>query len=312
MRKFVKGLCVIGIGMLVTGCSSNAKLSLLQDELELEYGEALPDLTEYVDVSKFEHESDVKDVTVEAKDGEEDLSVGKHKYIIQFGEEKKTFTVNVKDTIAPVIETSEISLFENETKSLENAITVKEASDYKIEIDDGNVDYSKAGVYEAKAKVVDASDNKSEANITVSVKEVKVAVSSTSTTLQESETFQLGVETNLEKPITFTSSNPAVASVDQSGNVSAIASGSAKITAEVNGKQSSCDVIVQSKPAPVYTPPVQQNTPQTDPISYTVYVTKTGDKYHRDGCRYLKKSKLTIDRSNAIAQGYSACSVCNP
>lgn len=44
----------------------------------------------------------------------------------------------------------------------------------------------------------------------------------------------------------------------------------------------------------------------------TVYITNTGEKYHSGGCRYLKKSKIPIDRSSAIAQGYGACSVCNP
>lgn len=46
--------------------------------------------------------------------------------------------------------------------------------------------------------------------------------------------------------------------------------------------------------------------------SYTVYITNSGEKYHRDGCRYLKNSKIAIDKSSAISQGYTACSVCNP
>ena len=46
--------------------------------------------------------------------------------------------------------------------------------------------------------------------------------------------------------------------------------------------------------------------------SYTVYITKTGEKYHRDGCRYLKKSKIAIDYNDARARGYDPCSVCNP
>lgn len=46
--------------------------------------------------------------------------------------------------------------------------------------------------------------------------------------------------------------------------------------------------------------------------SYTVYITKTGEKYHRDGCRYLKKSQIAIDKNAAVAQGYTPCSVCNP
>lgn len=49
-----------------------------------------------------------------------------------------------------------------------------------------------------------------------------------------------------------------------------------------------------------------------DQNSYTVYITKTGSKYHRAGCRYLRSSKIAIDVDDAIAQGYDACSVCNP
>jgi len=46
--------------------------------------------------------------------------------------------------------------------------------------------------------------------------------------------------------------------------------------------------------------------------SYTVYITNTGSKYHRESCSYLKQSKIAIDESDAIARGYTACSRCNP
>ncbi|WKV08158.1 ComEC/Rec2 family competence protein [Thermoanaerobacterium sp. CMT5567-10] len=44
----------------------------------------------------------------------------------------------------------------------------------------------------------------------------------------------------------------------------------------------------------------------------TVYITATGKKYHRDGCRYLSKSKIPISLSQAKAEGYTPCSVCDP
>lgn len=43
----------------------------------------------------------------------------------------------------------------------------------------------------------------------------------------------------------------------------------------------------------------------------TVYITRTGKKYHRDGCRYLKSS-MPIGKKEAIEKGYGSCSVCNP
>lgn len=42
----------------------------------------------------------------------------------------------------------------------------------------------------------------------------------------------------------------------------------------------------------------------------TVYITNTGEKYHRNGCRYLKKSQIPISLSDAQARGYTACKKC--
>ena len=42
-----------------------------------------------------------------------------------------------------------------------------------------------------------------------------------------------------------------------------------------------------------------------------VYVTRTGKKYHRDGCRHLNKSKIAISLVEA-QQKYSPCRRCNP
>lgn len=47
-------------------------------------------------------------------------------------------------------------------------------------------------------------------------------------------------------------------------------------------------------------------------ISQTVYVTKSGKKYHTESCRYLTKNTIAVDLSVALNKGYTACSVCNP
>jgi micrococcal nuclease len=41
----------------------------------------------------------------------------------------------------------------------------------------------------------------------------------------------------------------------------------------------------------------------------TVYVTTSGKKYHKDGCRYLKKSKKALSIQEA-KERYTACKVC--
>lgn len=46
--------------------------------------------------------------------------------------------------------------------------------------------------------------------------------------------------------------------------------------------------------------------------SYTVYITDYGQKYHAAGCRYLKKSSISISKSEAEQRGYTACSHCHP
>jgi micrococcal nuclease len=53
------------------------------------------------------------------------------------------------------------------------------------------------------------------------------------------------------------------------------------------------------------------NLPQLTSDDNAVYITKTGKKYHRDGCRYLSKSKIPISLEDAVSR-YSPCSVCNP
>ena len=42
----------------------------------------------------------------------------------------------------------------------------------------------------------------------------------------------------------------------------------------------------------------------------TVYITNTGRKYHRSGCRYLRESREGISLSKAEARGYTPCKVC--
>lgn len=55
-------------------------------------------------------------------------------------------------------------------------------------------------------------------------------------------------------------------------------------------------------------------SPQADQSGsdQTVYVTKTGTKYHAAGCHYLTRSQFPMKLSDAVNAGYSPCSVCNP
>jgi hypothetical protein len=65
-------------------------------------------------------------------------------------------------------------------------------------------------------------------------------------------------------------------------------------------------------PAALPVAPQPATQAQQDPKTQTVYVTRTGKKYHRDSCRYLAASKIPIGLKDAKAKGYMACKVCRP
>ena len=67
-------------------------------------------------------------------------------------------------------------------------------------------------------------------------------------------------------------------------------------------------------PVVVATPEPQQETnaaASNDNTSQKVYITRTGSKFHRDGCSYLK-SRIESTVSEAKAMGLGPCSRCKP
>lgn len=44
----------------------------------------------------------------------------------------------------------------------------------------------------------------------------------------------------------------------------------------------------------------------------TVYITRTGRKYHRAGCSSLRSSSSPISLKDAKAKSYTACKLCHP
>jgi competence protein ComEC len=56
--------------------------------------------------------------------------------------------------------------------------------------------------------------------------------------------------------------------------------------------------------------PATQRT--EEPRSQIVYITRTGKKYHREGCRYLAMSKFPVSLRQAKDRGYTPCKVCRP
>lgn len=64
-------------------------------------------------------------------------------------------------------------------------------------------------------------------------------------------------------------------------------------------------------------PPAVKSAPQAADSSVengdiTVYVTKSGKKYHRAECRHLAKSSRALTLKEALEKGYEPCKVCKP
>jgi len=66
-------------------------------------------------------------------------------------------------------------------------------------------------------------------------------------------------------------------------------------------------------PAPAAVTPATA-APQTAPAGQevTVYVTRTGARYHQAGCRSLGKSAIPLSLGEAKRRGYTACGNCHP
>ncbi len=56
--------------------------------------------------------------------------------------------------------------------------------------------------------------------------------------------------------------------------------------------------------------PVPANLVECYAKENIVYVTKSGKKYHRENCPYLKSSKIMISLEQAIMEGKEPCSKC--
>ncbi len=93
--------------------------------------------------------------------------------------------------------------------------------------------------------------------------------------------------------------------------------GTVIITADQNKKitvDKKASTVKENAPPVVVSPSADEtesNVVTENNQSQVVYRTKTGSKYHRSGCSYLK-SKIETTVSEAQAMGLGACSRCNP
>lgn len=121
--------------------------------------------------------------------------------------------------------------------------------------------------------------------------------------------FELTVK-NTDKKVKW-SVNNKVLKITYTGKHSAIfkarKKGKATITAKVGSKKLKCKVTVKKKKSKAKK--TKKSKPQAQGVG--VFITNSGKKYHRDGCRFLSKSKIPTNLSWAESNGYTPCKVCH-
>lgn len=308
-------LCLIN-GITGYHSYSHPELKLNTKTVNVEYG---ADVEEYlinnIDTSIYDDKSVVNDIefTCNAINNFDYVRVGEYTIKCKYRDSEETLKLVVKDTTAPEIELKNTAnIFENDSVDYDSLVGIEELSYYKTNFDDSAVNYNTPGRYVVKYIVEDEYGNKSELEIPVIVNQLLLQTTSPANiSLNPNGSSKFEVSTNCNSAIFYKSSNPDVASVDSAGNIIAKSAGNATITATVNGKQVSTNVVV-SNPQPVKNYQSNVSVDRNDDVAYTVYKTRTGDCYHRSGCRYLSRSCIPVSKSRAISQGLRACSICNP
>ena len=136
----------------------------------------------------------------------------------------------------------------------------------------------------------------------------KITVKANKKKLKVGKTTTLRVK-GAKGKLTFKSSNTKVATVNSKGKITAKKAGTATITVKAAATSKYKATSVKIK---ITVTNGSSGTSSSTSSSRTVYITKTGAKYHTGWCRYLWNSKIAIKLRDAVRYGYTACSVCRP
>ncbi|MCD7863720.1 MAG: DUF5011 domain-containing protein [Lachnospiraceae bacterium] len=186
----------------------------------------------------------------------------------------------------------------------------------EIALDDANVEYGVPGEYTVTYFVTDSSGNVAEKSAAVIVQDTTPPVISPTKTSYSvtagSEALDFASAVSVTDAVDGDLADSVV--IDDS-TVDYDTPGTYEVTYSIsdssgNVTEKTASVTVKAKQT--QTASVSGGASASTSSSETVYITNTGSKYHRGSCRYLKKSKIAISKADAIAQGYDACSVCNP
>lgn len=135
---------------------------------------------------------------------------------------------------------------------------------------------------------------------------VKMKISKTRATIKKGKTIQLKIKNRKGKKVTWKSSNRKVATV-KNGKVRAKKKGKAVITAKVGKKKFKCSVTVKN---PTRSSRNDNSGNSGKKISNYVYISATGEKYHRSANCSNMKNPRKISLKDAKNRGYEPCKKC--
>ncbi|MDO4491388.1 MAG: LapB repeat-containing protein [Lachnospiraceae bacterium] len=239
-------------------------------------------------------------------------------------------SVQITDGKAPSIKIEGKSLsakIKGDKSNFAEKILIKDnmdaLEDLKIKIDDSKVNYKKYGSYTVTVTATDSSGNKNSKDFTVNIKDKK---GPTIKCDKKSFSTTIGVPLDYSENITIKDgSGIKEASIDDS-DIDYWTAGTYKLhvtATDKKGNASKKDYKVTVKDPEAEARAAQeaqaaqaaqeQYAAQTRAMAstgQTVYITRTGSKYHRGGCQYLRDSCIETSLSDAQAMGLTPCSRC--
>lgn len=230
-----------------------------------------------------------------------------------------TIPVTIKDTTAPVITLSKKKFVIKDTDEAPAYLKYVSANDKadgdmsdEIKVVDKDVDYGSPGTYKLLYRVKDAAGN-------IAKKSAKVVIKDTTPPVLTLSRNKFNYTIGDKKPNYKSAASAkdsaegkiARISVDDS-DVDYGKAGTYKIRYTVrdsagNKTVKKANVVVKKKKVSNRSNSIQGSGRG----GRTVYITRTGEKYHESWCRYLSRSKIAISLGDALARGYTACSVCH-
>ncbi|MBD5542513.1 MAG: hypothetical protein HDR00_15225, partial [Lachnospiraceae bacterium] len=171
MRKKILLSAIVTIISLatLTGCGSK----LTANSLTLELGSPVPDdILEYVTVSDGDSEDILANATLSTEDID-NMTVGRYTATVTYGKRKINVTVDVVDTVAPVLEENDESFSVGDVITVDDLVTIDDFNDVTgVFIDKDGNEQDTITIEEdmtITVRATDASDNFSELTVSPNI-----------------------------------------------------------------------------------------------------------------------------------------------